>query len=512
MPKVVVLNKNVEKGIRIRNFMTGGKRYEDVLVWKGDLVSDLPYLEDKEIKHVNAKLDDVIFDSLAKVADKNDPNKIQNRVAVDSVILDASKVYKSNILMIPKSSMLEYQASGSVDDTDVLPMIRVRLDLLMSDNTKVELTLEEGMELYSTIFNAETKPAIVIGNFTVDGFVYKNINTTNFDIIGVILKSEEGKTYTVDLNEIKNFGKQGLIVGDDVETLVEAIQKADSDPTIGGISLPGKSEVLDALTFNGTLSVNGVYSDTPANSGDRKSDTIDPSEDVFKATITCNKDSDVTINGVTLTEGSLVLTDQPKAIHFSNCKFVNMTSTGKTFLLRGNGFKDTSTLVTIENCYFGSNTSDVTNYLYNLFECNMKLADGSSFSNNYFAKECCTHNMINIYDVEDGATITIEGNTFEYSANAIRFGATGSPKCTVNITNNTFLETDSTPEYAGLMFVQPYGTQTVTMEDTVINIDNTTCPPNYDGQLFYVYCGENDTQLTEETYPKIYVNGILQEL
>ena len=120
--------------------------------------------------------------------------------------------------------------------------------------------------------------------------------------------------------------------------------------------------------------------------------------------------------------------------------------------------------------------------------------------------------MINIYDVEDGATITIEGNTFEYSANAIRFGATGSPKCTVNITNNTFLETDSTPEYAGLMFVQPYGTQTVTMEDTVINIDNTTCPPNYDGQLFYVYCGENDTQLTEETYPKIYVNGILQEL
>ena len=72
MPKIVVLKKNVEKGIRIRNFMAGGKRYEDVLVWENELVSDLSYLEDEQIKTVNARLDDVVFSFLNKNSNRED--------------------------------------------------------------------------------------------------------------------------------------------------------------------------------------------------------------------------------------------------------------------------------------------------------------------------------------------------------------------------------------------------------------------------------------------------------
>lgn len=511
MPKIVVLKKNVEKGIRIRNFMAGGKRYEDVLVWENELVSDLSYLEDEQIKTVNARLDDVVFSFLNKNSNREDPNKITSRVQVDSVILDSSTDYKSNVLMVPKASILEYQPTGEVDDTDVLPMVRVKLDLLMSDKSEIELILEEGMEFYSTIFNAETKPAIVIGNFTLDGFVYKNMNSTNFDIVGAILKNDAGKSYTVDFADIKNFGKKGLVVGNDAEDIVEAIQNADADASIGGVSLQGSSEVDDPLTFNGSLIIEGIYSDTPANTGIRCTDDISEDEDIFKGLITCNKDSDVTINGVTLTENSLVLTDQPKSLTFRNCKFANMTAAGKSFLIRQNGFKDTATVLTIENCYFGNNEADAENYIYNLFECNMKLADGSSISNNYFAKSNCTHNAINIYDVEDDAVITISGNVFEYSANAIRFGAIGSPKCTINIVDNTYLATDETyPEYAGLLLIQPYGKRTESYEDVEINIRNTKEPEGYEGQLYYIYCGENDTQLNVATRPSIYVDGILQ--
>lgn len=188
-----------------------------------------------------------------------------------------------------------------------------------------------------------------------------------------------------------------------------------------------------------------------------------------------------------------------------------MAATGKSFLIRQNGFKDTATVLTIENCYFGNNEADGENYIYNLFECNMKLADGSSISNNYFAKSNCTHNAINIYDVEDDAVITISGNVFEYSANAIRFGAIGSPKCTINIVDNTYLATDETyPEYAGLLLIQPYGKQTESYEDVEINIRNTKEPEGYEGQLYYIYCGENDTQLNVATRPSVYVDGILQ--
>lgn len=511
MPKIVVLKKKVEKGIRIRNFMTGGQKYEDVMVWENDLLSDFSYLDGEEIKTVNARLDDVVFSFLNKTLNREDPNKITSRVQVDSIILDSSTEYQSTVLMIPKTSVLEYQPSGSVDDTDVLPMIRVKLDLLMSDKTEVELILEEGMEFYSTIFNSETKPAIVIGNFTLDGFVYKNMNSTNFDIVGAILKNDSGKTYTVDFDDIKNFGKKGLVVGNDAEDIVEAIQNADSDESIGGVSLQGSSEVDDPLTFNGSLIVEGIYADVPANSGIRKTDDITDDEDVFKGTITCNKDSDVTISGVALTEDSLILTDQPKSLTFRNCKFANMAAVGKSFLILQSAFKDTATVLKIENCYFGNNASDDTNYIYNLFECRMKLADGSSISNNYFAKSSCTHNVINIYDVEDDAVITIDGNVFEYSANAIRFGAIGSPKCTINITNNTYLETDeSYPDYAGLLLIQPYGKQTESYEDVTINITNTVEPEGYEGQLYYIYCGANDTQLNAETNPSIYVNGVLQ--
>ena len=259
MPKIVVLKKNVEKGIRIRNFMAGGKRYEDVLVWENELVRDLSYLEDEQIKTVNARLDDVVFSFLNKNSNREDPNKITSRVRVDSVILDSSTDYKSNVLMVPKASILEYQPTGEVDDTDVLPMVRVKLDLLMSDKSEIELILEEGMEFYSTIFNAETKPAIVIGNFTLDGFVYKNMNSTNFDIVGAILKNDAGKSYTVDFADIKNFGKKGLVVGNDAEDIVEAIQNADTDASIGGVSLQGSSEVDDPLTFNGSLIIEGIY-------------------------------------------------------------------------------------------------------------------------------------------------------------------------------------------------------------------------------------------------------------
>lgn len=512
MPKIVVLKKKIEKGFCIRNFMTGGQGYEDVFIWENDIIKDFSYLDkNKEIiETISGRLSNVLFSINNRVTDKNEPNKIANRVTLNGIVVDTSTEYNSSMIMIPKASILEYKASGSVDDTDALPLVRVRLNLLMSDKTTVEILLEEGSEFYSTIFNAETKPAIVIGNFTVDGFVY-NMQNSDFDITGAIFKSENGKKYTVDFSDIKNFGKKGLFVGKDEEDIIDAIQNAAGSNEIGGVILQGESKVNDPINLDGSLILEGYYADTPANYGTRCNDDILDQEDLFTGLITCGKDTDIVLNGLTFSNEALVLTEQPKSLTIKNCKFVNMASEGKSYMIMEKTFNDTPTKVIIENCYFGNNAYDDTNSIYNLFEGRVKLADGSSISNNYFAKACCTHNIINIYDVEKDASINIENNIFEYSANAIRFGCVGNPSCTINIIGNTYEETDMLyPDYAGLLLIQPYGTQTESYENVDINLTNTKGPEGYDGQLYYIYCGSSDTQLTEQMKPSIFIDGVLQ--
>lgn len=146
-------------------------------------------------------------------------------------------------------------------------------------------------------------------------------------------------------------------------------------------------------------------------------------------------------------------------------------------------------------------------YAYNAMELNVALANGSSISGNKFDL-VCNHNIINIYDVEDGAVININDNIFEKAANGIRIGIKGDKRCTINIKRNTYKSTDI-GEYAGLVLIQPYAKATVSMKNVVINIDDTV-NESTEEQLWYYYAGVGDTQLAVEDRPKVYINGELQ--
>jgi hypothetical protein len=161
----------------------------------------------------------------------------------------------------------------------------------------------------------------------------------------------------------------------------------------------------------------------------------------------------------------------------------------------------------IENCYFGNVNSEATGKIYNLFELGCKLLDGSYIKNNFFAEDICKHNVINIYEVEENSTITIENNTFEYSANAIRVGIKGEPKTTINVNKNTYLKTDEdNKDYAGLLLVQPYGTATTSFKNCTINLNKNINRSNVP-QLYYSYAGSDDMQFTEFNIPTITLNG-----
>ena len=215
------------------------------------------------------------------------------------------------------------------------------------------------------------------------------------------------------------------------------------------------------------------------------------------------KGSEVEIRGVTLTGDALIRTEGVKSVKLVNCRVNGLTSSDEKPMLIQPQESDSPVKITIENCRFGANTK-----AYHVFDNYSKMANGSSISNNYFEADACSHNIISIYEVAEGATININNNHAEASNNMIRVGVKGDVKWTLSCNNNSYDETD-TSGYGGLLLVQPYGKVTDSFANCTIIMNNTTMPETCD-QLYYIYCGSSDTVLTPSTYPKIYVDGVLQ--
>ena len=265
-----------------------------------------------------------------------------------------------------------------------------------------------------------------------------------------------------------------------------------------------KPEIVGFFLVNPDISYK-VYFESIKYIG-KEGTVVEEGDDLAKAFA---ENAEVEIYGVTFTGNSKLDVTLAKSVRIKNCKFVGVTpQQTKDYLIQNRTFGDRVCLIQIEDSYFGSNPNNESNKMYNLFELNTKLANGSCFNNNYFKKEACTHNIINLYDVANGAKIDVEYNVFEYSANAVRVGFINAPSdVTLTLQSNTYYETDTDPDWAGILLIQPYANRTETLYGVRININNTTYTGDVNTQLWYQYCGSTDTQLVPDTSPRVYVNG-----
>lgn len=213
----------------------------------------------------------------------------------------------------------------------------------------------------------------------------------------------------------------------------------------------------------------------------------------------------VVLDGFDFTGNGYVSIQNAACVEIRNCRVydLNVENAKKNYWLKVDSSAPLKLIV--ENCFFGPSTG-VQGALYNLIEPNVYLADGSSFSNNYFNKQCCTHNAINLYGAVENAQITVSGNVFEVSAGTVRIGVKGQPTCTILMDGNVIKKHNTAYglEDAGLVTVQPYGKQTTSFANMAIYMSNTKAPTE---QIIYGYYGSNDTELTEARMPKIYVDG-----
>ena len=178
-----------------------------------------------------------------------------------------------------------------------------------------------------------------------------------------------------------------------------------------------------------------------------------------------------------------------------------------------------STKLVFENNFFGDNTvyeEDVQSGIFNFFELNCAVANGSKFNNNTFVKGSCSHNMINFYQVEDGTeetptVIEVKNNVFDCAidSNPIRIGCKGAPKnVEFYFEGNEYTPDPGTDhDWTGLFFIQPWTTETTDMGGISIYLKHNVI--NDDAQLFYYDAKPGrDVKLVtldESLLPKVYL-------
>lgn len=214
---------------------------------------------------------------------------------------------------------------------------------------------------------------------------------------------------------------------------------------------------------------------------------------------------EVILDGFDFTGNGFVKIYNAASVEIRNCRVYNMNveDAKKNYWLRVDSSNPLK--LTVKHCYFGDSAGD-NGAMYNLIEPHVVLADGSSFSNNYFTEQCCTHNTINLYGVAENAQITVSGNVFEVSAGTVRIGVKGQPACSIVMNDNVVKKHNDNYalEDAGLVTIQPFNKETITFANMTIYMNGNRVPTE---QLIYGYSGTRDTELTESNMPTIYVDG-----
>ena len=513
MPRVIQTVSKPTFGFKINNYYTDGT-VDTHCFYVDDKVDNLSYVDNETVKTISGRIDKVgtAVNGITRTKYYTKDSYLSIDINIPIVLVDASKDMESNVVLINTKDILAFEPTKEVDHVNIVPALKVNERVVYADGNTSEMMFEEGKDIYGLTFMKDHK--LIQGDYTVSAFIYNEKPSKtlydNLQIIGVKLSNSKSIVY-VPFRDMIGCGAEATIF-DESDTLSNTI----TNITYGGVTLP-ETTVDEKLTIKNNVTLKGNKSNIPANTGMRCTTLDIDGETVLTNTLDAVEGADVTLNGVTLTTNALINIGSANSFTIDNCRLFGVeTSNNKNYLIKDtfNTENKEGVLLQIENCYFGDNVvtsasgTEKVN-VYNLFEINSKLADGSYIKNNYFSKPACSHNVINLYDVMDGANIEISGNHFEYSANAVRIGFVGDPKCTVNIKNNIICETDTSNdgEYAGIALIQPYGKKTNSFKNVKVNFENNKYPSGY--QLYYYYAGSNDAQLKDEDMPKVYIDGKL---
>ena len=468
-----------------------------------DMVTDLRYAANGKNNKVSGRVSDIGFSVARTKRLYTNVLKAKSwfKIDVTPTILsvDASKEYHSDVREIQIRELLEDQGMTDVKMINTYLSYGFHAEVLRSDDTVNIFDVREGDILTDIRYLLRGDEAVLPSAKLI---AIKREGTTMKPISLVL--NLDNKLRILNIQSIVSIGGAGQPI-DEQKTIMGEIDSTSTEPQVlyvGAGAFADKIDVTNDVTIKGNKV--GVW----GTSKNRDRNTF-ADETIITGAITAGKGAKLEIDGCVLTDTAVItLLDGCDELILRNCivSGLNGKSTKASFI--SGSFTEPAKVV-IDHCYFGSNPSTVTSNIYDMFEMDFPLRSGTEISGNYFVKDVNTHNIINIYDVTDNAIIDITDNEFEYSGSAIRIGTKGDANCTFNINNIKYHSTDESGDgiWSGLMVIQPYQGETITMEHVKINLNNVKRKDTL--QLYFMYAIIKDgyTVFTEENAPIVRVNG-----
>lgn len=468
-----------------------------------DMVTNLRYAANGKNNRVTGRVSDIGIKIARTKRLYSSVAKARSWFSVDvtpiTISVDASTEFHSDVHVIDVKELLEDDGVTDVKMIKSYLSYGFHAEILRSDDTINVFDVNEG-DILSDIRYLFRGDETVLTSAKL--IAIKRDGTTLKPVSLVLNLDNKLRTITVD--QLVSIGSANQPI-DDTQTIMGEI-----DPSVTELQtlFVGAGTFGDPIEVSNNVSIRGNKVGIWGTSKNRDHDTF-VDETIISGPISVKDGGSLEIDGCVLTKSALMaIASGVDSLIIRNCiiKDIDVLSMRTNYLY---GFSTTEpTKVVIENCYFGDNPSTETSRMYNMFELNFPLRDGSSISGNYFTKDSYSHNGINLYNVVDDATVEINDNEFEYSASAIRLGIKGDVHCTINIKNLVYDSTDESDDgkWAGMMIVQPYMKETLTMENVRVNIINAKHKDTL--QLYFLYSSPSTgLLLTEENAPHVYVNG-----
>lgn len=469
-----------------------------------DMITNLRYAANGKVNKISGRIANIkynvaktkrLYTSVAKAK-----SWFQYDVTAESITVDASTVNHSNLVEIPIDDLLEEEGDEDVKRLKYYLSYGINMEVVRSDDEVYNFNLIEGDILNNITYLFKGDETVLP---TAKLIAIKR-NGTTLNPTSIVLNLNN-KLREIKIEQLVNIGEVSKPIT--VAGSIMSSIKADTDEE--QVLYVDAGTYVEKLVIENNVTIKGNKSGIFGTSKNRDKKTLED-ETIFTGAISIAKNAKVKLDGLVLTQDAIVSFTDNAEITIENCIVQDLNATtAKDHFVKG--WTDTPVKVEVTNCYFGASGKSSNGVMYHIFELTCKLRDGTIFSGNYFEKDACTHNCINLYGIVDDATITIENNTWEYSGNAVRIGFKGSPKGTVNMNSNTYNTTDESEDgiWAGLVIFQTYAFDTVTFANVRVNINKTV---HKDTHPVYVHFStkKNGTVLTEEIAPQIYLNGKLQ--
>jgi hypothetical protein len=189
------LVKTVEAQVITANMITKFKDgSETVKVLKeGDIVTDLRYIENEEVKKVTGKITaiNVVCQKVTAVNPKEPVDYFAKDVEVKTIVVDASTEYESNVVTVVAKEIVEDEGVLDVVKVDVISVPEITLQMSYTDGRIDDQDVVVGDTLFDMVILTTPGNPDVVGNFRVAAFKY-TITNQKAIISGLYLVPLEG--------------------------------------------------------------------------------------------------------------------------------------------------------------------------------------------------------------------------------------------------------------------------------------------------------------------------------